>query len=160
MNEIHSSFKHGDGLKIGKFCVIDEDVQVGNNVTIENFVLLKKGTRIGHNVFVDSYVRSSGHNVIGDNVILRYGCTIAKGVIVDNYVFISPNVMTIYSNHKGEEIEGTFIGHHCHIGTAAVIGPGVNIVPHSVVGAMAYVSRSIDVPGIYTGIPARRKGNA
>ena len=56
-NEIDPSFKHGENLKIGKYCVIEEDVIVGDDVEIGYFVLLKKGTRIGNNTYVDSYVR-------------------------------------------------------------------------------------------------------
>ena len=105
-------------------------------------------------MFIDSYVRSSGNNRIGDNVILRYGCTIAKEVTIQDSVFVSPNVMTIYTRHTGEEIIGTIIGKGSHIGTAAVIGPGVKIVPDTVVGAQAYVSKDITEAGVYVGVPA------
>ena len=98
-NIIHESFKHGVNFKIGHFCVIEEDVVVGDNVKIDNYVLLKKGTKILDDVWVDSYVRSSGHNLIKANTTLRYGCTIAKEVVVEDGAFISPNVMTIYSTH-------------------------------------------------------------
>ena len=93
---------------------------------IENFVVLKNGTKIGNNVFVDSYVRSSGDNRIGNNVTLRFGCTIAREVTVEDGVFVSPNVMTVYSKHTGEKVGGTVIGANSHIGTAAGIGPGVH----------------------------------
>ena len=84
-NIIHPSIKYGKNFKIGNFCIIEEDVVIGDNVTIENYVLLKKGTVILDDVFIDSFVRSSGRNLIGNNVILRYGCTIAKEVsIYDN----------------------------------------------------------------------------
>ena len=139
------------------FCQDRKNVVVGDNVTIENFVLLKSGTRIGDNVYVDSYVRSSGGNIIKDNVVLRYGCTVAKEVTIEDNVFISPNVMTIYSRHTGESVTGTVIGEGSHIGTAAVIGPGVKIVAGTVIGAQAYVSKDIDEPGIYVGIPAGKK---
>ena len=156
-NIIHPSFKHGANFKVGNFCIIDEGVVVGDNVTIENFVLLKKGTRIGNNVFIDSYVRSSGNNSIEDNATLRYGVTMAKEVIVRKNAFISPNVMTIYSTHKGQPVPGTVIGERAHIGTAAVIGPGVKIGPDVVIGALAFVSKDCLEPGIYVGVPAKLK---
>ena len=154
---IASDFKPGKNFKCGSFVKIDEDVVVGDDVTIENFVLLKPGTRIGNNVFVDSYVRSSGSNKIGNNVTLRFGSTIAREVIVEDDVFISPNVMTIYTRHTGEKVGGTVIGQGTHVGTAAVIGPGVKIVPNCIIGAQAYVSRNITEPGTYVGVPAAKK---
>ena len=154
-NKIHSSFEHGINFKIGHFCVIEENVIVGDNITIENLVLLKKGTHIKDNTFIDSYVRSSGNNLIGNNVTLRYGCTIAKEVIIEDNVFISPNVMTIYSTHKKNDISGTVIRKGAYIGTAAVIGPGVIIGQNVIIGSMSYVPKDCIEPGIYIGAPAR-----
>jgi len=156
-NKIHPSFKHGKNFKIGDFCIIEENVTVGDNVQIENYVLLKSGTSIGNNVFVDSYVRSSGQNVIGDNVTLRYGTTVAKRVTIEKDAFLSPNVMTIYSTQSKGSIPGTHICKDAYIGTAAVIGPGIKIGPGVIIGAMAYVSKDCLEPGIYFGIPAKKK---
>jgi len=36
----------GDNFKIGSFCVIEEDVVVGDNVHVGNLVVIKKGQRI------------------------------------------------------------------------------------------------------------------
>jgi len=157
--DIADDFKHGKNFTCGSFVKIDKDVVVGDNVTIENYVLLKSGTRIGNNVFVDSYVRSSGNNQIGNNVTLRFGSTVAKALTIEDDVFISPNVMTIYSRHTGEAVTGTVIGKGCHIGTAAVIGPGVKIVSDAVIGAQAYVSKNITEPGVYVGVPAVKKAS-
>ena len=155
-NVIADDFKHGKNLKIGDFCIIHEDCEVGDNVTIENFVLLKKGTKIGSNVYVDSYVKSSGSNRIGSNVTLRFNATIAREVTVEDDVFISPNVMTIYSTHEGERRGGTHVGKGAFIGTNVVLGPNVSVGENTVVGAMSYVSRDCDANAIYTGIPAKK----
>lgn len=155
MNEIHSSFKHGDRLKMGKFNVIEEDVIVGDDVDIQNFVLLKKGTRIGNNCYVDSYFRSSGDNDIGNNIILRFGSTIARKVVVSDNVFISPNVMTVFSLPDGTKSAETLIGDGAFIGTAAVLGPNIRIVSGCVIGANSFVNMSCLERGIYVGNPAK-----
>ncbi len=155
-NIIAADFKHGKNFKIGHHCIIQEGCEVGDDVTIENFVLLKKGTKIGSNVFVDSYVKSSGSNRIGSNVTLRFNATIAREVTVEDDVFISPNVMTIYSTHEGEKRGGTVIGKGCFIGTNAVLGPSVKIGENTVIGAMAYVAKDCEPNAIYVGIPAKK----
>ena len=155
-NLIADDFKHGKNLKIGSFCIIQEGCEVGDNVIIENFVLLKKGTIIGDNVFVDSYVKSSGSNRIGSNVTLRFNATIAREVIVEDDVFISPNVMTIFSTHRGEKKGGTVIGKGSFIGTNAVIGPNVTIGEGTVIGALAYVGKDCEPNSVYVGIPAKK----
>lgn len=157
MNLIDETFKHGKNFKIGSFCIIKEDCEVGDNVTIRDFVRLAKGTKIGNNVYIGSYVRSSGRNRIGNNVTLRYGATIGRGVTVEDDVFISPNVITIYISHKKERIGGIVIGKGAFIGTNAVIGAGVKIGSGVTIGAMAMVTKDCLEPGVYIGIPARRK---
>ena len=134
-NKIHESFTHGGNFSIGDFCIIEEGVTVGDNVSIANYVLLKKGTVIGDSVSVDNYARSSGNNKIGNNVTIRYGATIAREVTIEDDVFISPNVMTIYSTSEGDAIGGTLIKKGAHIGTAAVLGPGITVEEDVVVGA-------------------------
>jgi len=156
MNQIDKSFKHGKNLKLGSFNVIEEDVIVGDNVDIQNFVLLKKGTRIGNDCYVDSYFRSSGDNVIGNNVTLRFGSTIARKVFVRDNVFISPNVMTVYSLPDGTQSAATVIGEGCFIGTAAVLAPNIAIRSGSIVGANSFVNKSILEKGVYAGNPAKK----
>lgn len=155
-NIIHPSFIHGKNFKIGHFCTIEEGVQVGDDVTIENYVLLKKDTWIGNNVFIDSYVRSSGNNTIGNNVTLRFGCTIAKRVAIDTGVFVSPNVMTIYSTHDHKTKGDTLINAHAFIGTAAIIGPGITIGKNVIIGANSYVTKNCIDGKIYFGNPAKK----
>ena len=153
---VAADFKHGKNFTMGNYCVIQEGCEVGDDVKLEHFVLLKKGTKIGNNVYVDSYVKSSGGNQIGSDVTLRFNATIAREVTVEDGVFISPNVMTVYSDHEGKAHPGTVIGKGSHIGTNAVIGHGVKIAPKTVLGAMSLVTKDIEEPGIYVGIPAKK----
>lgn len=144
-------------VKLGVFCVIEEGVDIHDNVTIENYVLLKKGTVIYKNTFIDSYVRSSGNNSIGANVIIRFGATIARNVIIRDGAFISPNVMTVYLTHDlNTKVRPTIIGEKAFIGTGAVIGPGVKIGDGVVIGALSYVSKDCIEPGTYVGVPAKK----
>lgn len=154
-NHIGNNVVIGDNVKIGHHCIIDDDVQIGDDVCIENYVLLKKKTKIMRRTFIDSYVRSSGDNFIGESCTLRYGSTIAKKVVLKNNVFISPNVMTIYSTHEGQFVQQTLIEPKAFIGTAAVLGPGVTIGSEVVIGAIAYVSSDCIEKGIYVGVPAK-----
>jgi len=155
-NKVAPDFKHGKNFKIGDYCIIHEGCIVGDNVTIENYVLLKKGTIIGDNVFVDSYVKSSGSNKIGSNVTLRFNSTIAREVIIEDDVFVSPNMMTIYSTHEGVKEGGTLIGKGAFIGTNAVLGPNVKIGKKAVIGSMSYIAKDCEPDTIYVGIPAVR----
>ncbi len=154
-NIIDPSFKHGKNFKIGNYCIIKEDCEVGDNVTIKDYVRLASNTKIGNNCVIDSYVKSSGQNSIGDNVTIRYDSIIAREVTVEDDVFISPQVMTIYSTHKGVKKGGIVIGKGAFIGTNVTIGAGVKIGPNVIIGAKALVTKDCLKEGVYVGIPAR-----
>lgn len=153
---IDPSFKHGSNFQIGHYCVIEKNVLVGNDIKICNFVLLKEGTTIGNNCFLDSYFRSSGHNKIGNNVTLRFGSTIARNVHLEDDVFISPNVMTVFTLPDGTQSTLTLIKKGAYIGTAAIIGPSVVIGPGVIIAANSYVNTHCLTKGLYAGSPAKR----
>ena len=162
----------GRNVTIGHNNIIERDVVIADNVTIgnnnvimsgsiigvgtkiEHFVLLKDNSIIGTGCYIDSYCKSSGENSIGNLVTLRFNSTIARAVYIDDNVFISPNVMTIYSDYTGQSSIGTYIKKDSFIGTAAVIGQDITIGESVVIGAQAYVSKDCLIKGIYAGVPA------
>ena len=154
-NFIAEDVKIGRGVTIGNFCVIEKEVEIGDDTSIGHFVYLAKGTKIGNNCKIDNYVRMSGMCCIGNDCTIRYGATIARRVTVKDNTFISPNVMTIYTDAQGKAMPGTVIGPNAFVGTAAVISGGIIIGSQVVIGAMSYVNRNCIEPGNYFGIPAR-----
>lgn len=156
-NIIHSSFKYGKDLKIGHFNIIEEGVEVGDNVEICNYVLLKKGTKIGDNCYIDSYVLSSGDCIIGNNVVLRYQSVIARNVIIEDDVYFTAGVKTIFLNHKrSSTVKPLIIGRGCFLGDSVVVMGGLNIAPGCIIGACAFVNKDTEPNGVYAGIPAKR----
>ncbi len=156
-NKIHFTFKHGKNLKMGYNNVIEEDVEVGDDVDIQNFVLLKKGTKIGNNCYIDSYVLSSGDCKIGNNVTLRYQSVIARNVIIEDDVYFTAGVKLIFLDHKRNATpDPLVIGKGCFLGDAAVIMGGVKVAPGCIIGACAFVNKDTEPNGVYIGVPARR----
>jgi acetyltransferase-like isoleucine patch superfamily enzyme len=57
---------------------------------------------------------------------------------------------------------GVSLGGRCEIGAGVYLGIGssiledLTIAPNAVIGAGAVVTRSIDAPGTYAGVPARK----
>jgi len=154
-NVVDGSFVHGDGFRIGEFNRIHENVRVGDDVTIRNFIELRPGTVIGDGCYIDSGVKSSGQNRIGNNVVIRYDTILAREVTVEDDVFISPQVTTVYKTHERKAVGGILIGRGAFIGTNATLMEGVRIGSYVVIGAKALVTRDCLERGVYTGIPAR-----
>lgn len=146
----------GRNLEIDALCIVHPGVVIGDNVKIRSYVELRPGTIIGDNCYIDSGVRSSGKNLIGNNVTLRYGAIIARGCIIEDSCYICPQVMTNNLNHNREQVGGAHIGKDCFIGTNATLAAGIEIASGTIIGAKAFVTKSITEPGVYIGIPARR----
>lgn len=137
-------------METGKFCVIENDVSIGDNVQIGHYVELRAGTVIEDDVFIDSYVKSSGLNRIGARSRIRYGCTLARGLDIGKDCFLSPGVSTTHDIRAPK----TKIGDRVFVGTNAVICGGVTIADDVEIGACSLVMHDCPKPGLYVGRPA------
>ena len=119
-------------------CVIDADVEVGADTTIEPFVQLLGMTRIGADCRVRSYSVIQDSE-IGDSVLIRTGCVldearVANGAIVGPYSHLRPGSDIGQDAHVGNFVEtkkarlgkGSKANHLTYLGDAE-IGAGVNI---------------------------------
>lgn len=148
------------GVTFGAYCVVHEGVTIGEGTTVGSFVELRPGTWIGRDCHIDSYVVTSGDCTIGDRVTLRYGTVIARGCEVGDDCYFGVRVMTNNLDHNREAIGGACIGAGSFVGTHAVLAAGIEVAPGTVIGAGAIVTRSIERPGTYVGIPARCIGES
>jgi len=119
-------------------CVIDAEVTVGADTTIEPYVQLLGATRIGSDCRVRSYsvVQNS---VLGDGVLVRNGCVldgaeVGDGALLGPYAHLRPESRIGEAAHIGNFCEtkkvtigrGSKANHLTYLGDA-VIGAGVNI---------------------------------
>jgi len=154
---VSPKFVYGRNLKMGYFNVIRGAVMVGSNCTIENFVLLKDSTVMGNDCYVDSYVLSSGKCTIGNRVVMRYRTVIARNVVVEDDVFFTAGVKTIYLDHKRSPTKKQLvIRKGCYFGDNCIIMGGITIEENCIVGAGAFVNKPTLSNGVYVGTPARR----
>ena len=106
--------------------------------------------------------------MFGDNCSINPYCIIYGhgGLEVGNNVRIAAHTTIIPANHKYEFVGGKMthtgvnkmgikIGDNVWIGSGVKILDGVEIPNDVIVGAGAVISRTIDVPGVYAGVPAK-----
>jgi len=119
-------------------CVIDSDVEVGADTTIEPFVQLVGKTRIGTDCRVRSYSVIQ-NSEIEDEVLIRTGCIldgarVAQGAVLGPYSHLRPGSDIGEGAHVGNFVEtkkvrigkGSKANHLTYLGDAE-IGAGVNI---------------------------------
>lgn len=119
-------------------CVIDWDVEVGADTTIEPFVQLLGKTRIGSDCRIRSYSVIQ-NSQIADGVLIRPGCVldeaaVANGAMLGPYSHLRPGSEIGEGAHVGNFVETKKIrlgkkskaNHLTYLGDAE-IGEGVNI---------------------------------
>lgn len=145
----------------GEHCVVFDDVAIGPETRLGNFVLIRAHTEIGRACTIGSYVDIEGEVVIGDNVSLQSACYITRGVVIENDVFCGPRLVTL--NDRGISYRRPamrFTPTPPRILRAARIGGGVTVLPGVTVGENAFVGAGSvltrDVPdrAIVRGNPA------
>lgn len=101
-----------EGARIGKNCKIfpgavisaipqdlkyageDTLVKIGDNTTIREFVTVNRGTKanmetiVGNNCLLMAYVHIAHDCIVGDNVILANGATLAGHITIDDWAII------------------------------------------------------------------------
>jgi bifunctional UDP-N-acetylglucosamine pyrophosphorylase / glucosamine-1-phosphate N-acetyltransferase len=119
-------------------CVIDTDVAIGADTTIEPFVQILGSTTIGSECRIRSYCVISNSR-IGDGVLVRPGCVIdgarvGNAAMIGPYTHLRPGSEIGHGAHVGNFVEtknirlgkGSKANHLTYLGDAE-IGEGVNI---------------------------------
>ena len=155
----------------GQFCCIADDVKLGRDVAIYNFVNLY-GCEIGDGTKIGSFVEVQKGVRIGRNCKISSHTFICEGVHVEDEVFIGHGVNFINDKHprattasgdlKTEadwSLQTTTVRRGASIGTGAVILGGVVIAERAIIGAGAVVTRDVPPHAIVVGNPARVREN-
>jgi acetyltransferase-like isoleucine patch superfamily enzyme len=146
---------------------ISEDVELGENVKIYDFVNLY-GCKIGDGSKVGTFVEIQKKAVIGKNCKISSHTFICEGVTIEDDVFIGHNVTFINDkypqavNEKGELIaEGewqcvpTIVKEGAAVGSGSTILCGVTIGRRALVGAGSVVTRDVPDNAVVAGNPAK-----
>lgn len=145
---------------------IAEDVVLGRNVTIRDFVNLY-GCEIGDNTKIGTFVEVQKGVRIGKNCKISSHTFICEGVTIEDDVFIGHNVSFINDRYprataggrlQTEDdwvVESTVVKRGASIGTSATILCGVVVGEDAIVGAGSVVTREVPTRAVVAGNPAR-----
>lgn len=138
------------------------DSEIATNVKIVQPVNIY-GAIIGMSSFVGPFVEIQNSVIIGERTKIQSHTFICEMVNIGDDCFVGHGVMFINDTfEKGGPARGdkalwkpTVIGNRVSIGSNATILP-VSICDDVVIGAGAVVTKSISIPGVYAGNPARK----
>ena len=150
-----------------EFCAIADDVVLGRDVQIYNFVNLY-GCEIGDETRIGTFVEIQKGATVGARCKISSHTFICEGVRVEDEVFIGHGVQFINDRYpRATRADGTpqteadwtlqrtVVRRGASIGTGAVVLGGIEIGARSIVGAGAVVTRDVPAGATVAGNPAR-----
>jgi len=144
--------------------VVDEGASIGDGSKIWHFshimgvAKIGKGCVLGQNVFVADGVS------IGNNVKIQNNVSIYKGIVIEDDVFLGPScVLTNVMNPRSEIVrheyfEKTRIRRGATVGANATIVCGVELGRYCFIGAGAVVCEDVSDYALMIGVPAKQAG--
>ena len=168
---ISASARIGENVHIGDFVVIEDNVEIGNDTTIEANCVIKESAKIGNNCYLHSNCTIYDSMELGNDVILHAGVVIGAdgfgyilynnrqekvpqigNVIIKDNVEIGANTCidrgTIGSTviGKNSKLDNLIqIGHNVRIGENSIICSQVGIAGSTTVGDLVYLAGQVGV---------------
>ena len=158
-------------VQIGPYSVIGPNVELGEGTKVESHVVIKGPTRIGRNnhIFQFSSVGEACQDLkyngeptwldIGDDNVIREGCTLHRGTVQDSSVtkigngnLLMANVHVAHDCVLGNHVivaNNVALAGHVHVGDYAILGGFTavhqfcHIGPHCMTGAGSVVLKDI-----------------
>jgi len=140
-----------------------ETDEIGEGTRIWAFVHILEGARIGRNANICDHCFIEDGVEIGDDVTLKCGVYLWKGIKVENKVFVGPaavftNDLKPRSKNVEFKLETTLIKEGSSIGANATILAGKTIGRYSMIGAGSVVTKDVPDYALVYGNPAIIKG--
>jgi acetyltransferase-like isoleucine patch superfamily enzyme len=150
-----------------KYISIADDVRLGKNVKIANFVNLY-GCAIGENTKIGVFVEVQKNAFIGRNCKIQSHTFICEGVTIEDNVFIGHGVTFVNDKYRratngngrlqGEadwQVAPTLVKKGASIGSGATILCNVTIGENAFVGSGSIVTKDVPPNTIVAGVPAK-----
>jgi acetyltransferase-like isoleucine patch superfamily enzyme len=152
---------------MNEFCSIAEDVKLGANVRLSNFINLY-GCEIGDETKIGAFVEIQKNVRVGKRCKISSHTFICEGVTIEDNVFIGHGVVFVNDTYpratasggrlQTEEdwkVELTAIKRGASIGSGATILSNISIGENAIVGAGSVVTKDVPANAIVAGNPAR-----
>ncbi|MBP7675534.1 MAG: N-acetyltransferase [Thermoanaerobaculia bacterium] len=152
-----SWFKHESAF-------VDDGAVIGDGTKIWHFCHVQAGARLGRACVLGQNVNVANDVILGDGVKVQNNVSIYTGTVIEDYVFLGPScVLTNVTNPRSEInrhslYEKTVIRRGASIGANATIVCGMTVGRYAFIGAGAVVARDVPDYGLVLGVPGRRVG--
>lgn len=152
---IDPSAKLADDVKVGPWCIVGPNVEIGAGTELTSHVVVKGPTKIGRNnkIYQFSTVGDDTPDlkykdeptrlVIGDNNVIREGVTIHRGTVQDRAetTIGNDNLIMAYV-HIGHD---SVVGNHCILVNNAALAGHVNVGDWAIISGYTLVHQFCNI---------------
>lgn len=136
-----------------------QSTNIGKGCSIWQFCVVLPKAEIGENTNICSHCYIENDVTIGCFVTIKNGVQIWDGILIEDHVFIGPNVT--FTNDKSPRSKEypskflkTIVKNHASIGANATILPGIVIGEYAMIGAGSVVTKDVKPHTTVCGNPA------
>ena len=165
----------GADVKIGRFCIVEDGVELADGVVLEDYAMVLAGARIGARTKIGTYTKI-GREVrigadcsftsfceirdnceLGDRVLMGSRGTLSAGTVVEDevvmkYAFVVTDTPDLQKNN--EKSVGR-LKRKSRFGASVVIMPSVVIGENAEIGACSQVRKDVPDNQVWFGTPAK-----
>ena len=152
------------GVRIHESAYVDDPCVIGAGTSIWHFTHVSAGAKIGRHCVLGQNVFVAPDVELGDNVKVQNNVSIYTGVSLEDDVFCGPSlVFTNVVNPRSEivrkhEFRPTVVRRGATLGANATVVCGIEIGRYAFVAAGAVVTKDVAPYALMAGVPARRIG--
>ncbi len=146
--------------------VVDQNVEIGDGTKIWHFSHVQSGARIGRKCILGQNVNVANNVTIGNFVKIQNNVSVYEGVTLEDYVFCGPSVVftnILNPRSKYPQVGAQFYVHTlvkegASLGANATIVCGITIGRHAMIAAGSVVTKDVPDFALVMGNPARVRG--
>lgn len=161
---VASTAKIASSAKVHESSYVDDNCEVGEGSSIWHFSHILGGVKIGRDCVISQNVMIGPDVIVGDRCKIQNNVSLYRGVTLEDGVFCGPscvftNVNTPRAevNRKNEFLE-TRVGRGASIGANATVVCGHSIGAYAFIAAGSVVTKDVPDHALMMGNPARQKG--